>query len=118
MEELGYGGPEPVSLGVDNTAARDLAYNPEHHTKTKHIDRRHFFVREAVENLQITVPYVNTLDNLADFFTKVQKPAMFRAMRDIIMNVPPHLSDDDKENTVPGTTGESCLSHNSGTEGQ
>ena len=93
-----------MSLGVDNTAARDLAYNPEHHTKTKHIDRRHFFVREAVENLQITVPYVNTLDNLADFFTKVQKPTTFRAMRDIIMNVPPHLSCDDTENTAPGTT--------------
>ena len=56
---------------------------------------------------QITVPYVNTLDNLADFFTKVQKPAMFRAMRNIIMNVPPHLSDDESEDTAPGTTGES-----------
>ena len=50
----------PVELGVDNTGARDLAYNPEHHERTKHIDRRHFFTREKVEEGVITVPYVNT----------------------------------------------------------
>ena len=27
----------PTSLATDNKAARDLAYNPEHHEKTKHI---------------------------------------------------------------------------------
>ena len=32
-----------TELHVDNQAARDLAYNPEHHKRTKHIDRRHFF---------------------------------------------------------------------------
>ena len=106
-----------MSLGVDNTGARDLAYNPEHHTKTKHIDRRHFFVREAVENLQITVPYVNTLDNLADFFTKPLKPPQFRAMRNVIMNIPAHLVDDD-DDSDPGSTGESCLSTNSDPQGQ
>ena len=26
--------------------------------------------RECVENMQLTVPYVNTVDNYADFFTK------------------------------------------------
>ena len=40
----------------------------------KHIARRHFFVRECVENFQIEVPYVNTMDNLADFLTKAQPP--------------------------------------------
>ena len=38
-------------LGVDNTGARDLAYNPEHHARSKHIERRHFFIREMVENM-------------------------------------------------------------------
>ena len=66
----------------------DLSYNPEHHQRTKHIERRHFYIRECVENMQITVPYVNTLDNLADFFTKPLKPPQFFAMRDQIMNAP------------------------------
>ena len=38
-----------LDLYVDNKSAIDLAYNPEHHQKTKHIARRHFYVRELVE---------------------------------------------------------------------
>ena len=57
LTELGLHGDEPVSLGVGNTGARDIAYNPEHHQKSKHIARRHFFVRECVENGEIVVPY-------------------------------------------------------------
>ena len=42
----------------------NLSYNPEHHERVKHVERRHFFIRECVENGQLTVPYVNTVDNL------------------------------------------------------
>jgi len=63
-------------------------YNPEHHQKVRHIERRHFYVRECVENHQITVPYVNTVDNLADFFTKPLEAKEFFRMRNVIMNVP------------------------------
>ena len=79
---------DPVDLGVDNQAARDLSYNPEFHQRTKHIDRRHFFVREMVEDMKIRVPYVNTDDNFADFFTKALSAKKFYAMRDHIMNIP------------------------------
>jgi hypothetical protein len=54
LDELGMRDESaPVELGVDNTGARDLAYNPEHHAKSKHIERRHFFVREMVENMRL-----------------------------------------------------------------
>jgi hypothetical protein len=95
LEEFGLDDGKPLSLGVDNTAARDIAYNPEHHQKVKHIQRRHFFVRECVENMQITVPYVNTVDNLADFFTKCQEGKLFFRMRDEIMNVHPSMGGHD-----------------------
>ena len=91
LEKLDLSDGKPISLGVDNTAARDIAYNPEHHQKVKHIQRRHFFVRECVENMQITVPYVNTVDNLSDFFTKAQDGKLFFRMRDEIMNVAPAM---------------------------
>ena len=66
-----------------------------HQAALKHIERRHFYVRECVEDHKITVPYVNTLDNLSDFFTKPLQSKHFFGMRDAIMNVRPREGDDD-----------------------
>ena len=87
LADLGVHDGKPTSLASDNQAAIATAYNPEHHSRMKHVERRHFFVRECVENLQIVVPYVPTCDNLADFFTKALEPKTFFAMRDKLMNV-------------------------------
>ena len=78
----------PVDLFMDNKAAIDIAYNPEHHSRMKHVERRHFFIRELVENLRIRVPFVSTTENLADFFTKPLPARNFFPLRDIIMNTP------------------------------
>ena len=88
LQELGFGDSSAMKLYVDNRGAIDLAYNPEHHQRTKHIDRRHFYVRELVENMTLEVQYVNTHDNLADFLTKPLDAVQFFALRDVIMNVP------------------------------
>jgi hypothetical protein len=88
LAELGFGDPNPTAQHMDNTGGRNLAYNPEHHQKTKHIERRHFYVRELVESLELSVPFVRTEDNMADFFTKPLKSRQFFPMRDKIMNVP------------------------------
>eukprot|EP00965_Chrysotila_dentata_P017420 578771-Pleurochrysis_carterae.AAC.1 len=55
--DLGLPAPEPTALAMDNKSAIDLAHNPEHHQRSKHIDRRHFFVRERVEAHDITIPF-------------------------------------------------------------
>ena len=89
LSELKDGSSAPLALSTDNTGARDLAYNPEHHQRVKHIERRHFFIRECVENMHLTVPYVNTLNNIADFFTKPLCSKQFFKFRDQIMNVAP-----------------------------
>ena len=60
----------------------------EHHDKMKHVQRRHFYVRDMVETLELEVPYVRTDDNIADFLTKPLSAAKFYAMRAIIMNEP------------------------------
>jgi hypothetical protein len=124
LEELELSHGDPIELGVDNTGARDIAYNPEHHQKVKHIQRRHFFVRECVENMQLTVPYVNTMDNLADFFTKALEGKHFFRMRDAIMNVPSGLGGSDASlharmhggvlssgHTAQGASGNAHVSH-------
>ena len=70
---------------MDNQAGIAIAYNPELHTKTKHIQRRHFFIRELVEQQRISVPFVKTTDNWAKFCAKPLKPKHFMAMRNAIM---------------------------------
>ena len=42
LRELGLDMSKPPPLKLDNKSAIDLAYNPEHHSKTKHIERRHY----------------------------------------------------------------------------
>ena len=83
----------PTMLNTDNKAARDLYYNPEHHERTKHIARRHFFIRDMVEAQEIVVPLVNTNDNDADFFTKPLPPKRFKHLRRRIMNLARPRSD-------------------------
>jgi len=71
----------PTVLTTDNKAARDSSYNPEHHDRSKHIERRHFYIRDMVEAQEIVVPLVNTQFNDADFFTKPLPPKRFKFLR-------------------------------------
>ena len=87
-KEYDVAGDQPINLFMDNESGIKVAYNPEHFGRMKHVDRRHFFVRECVEEHKMRVPYVATGDNLADFLTKCQPPDLFFKMRDVIMNVP------------------------------
>ena len=85
----GLGAPEdkPSWLGTDSQSARDVSYNPEHHDRMKHVQRRHFFVRDMVESFELEVPFVRTADNLADILTKPMSDAkQFHKLRKLIMN--------------------------------
>ena len=85
---LGEPEPGPSSLSSDSQSARDISYNPEHHDRMKHVERRHYFVRDMVESLKIEVPFVRTVDNVSDFFTKAFDSKKFHSMRRVIMNDP------------------------------
>jgi hypothetical protein len=61
---------DTVPLYIDNNSALKLTRNPEFHSRSKHIDVKHHFVREKVEEGLINTQRVNTKDNLADAFTK------------------------------------------------
>ena len=55
---------------TDNHGASTLAYNPDFHKRTKHIRRRHHFVRECAEEGDITVHWIPGDENPADMLTK------------------------------------------------
>ena len=86
LADLGFGSEPPTAVATDNTGAKALSYNPEHHERVKHVERRHFYVRELVEDGLLTVPYVATTSNMADFFTKPLAAAQFYSLRNRIMN--------------------------------
>lgn len=57
-------------INIDNTAAIRLSKNPEFHKRTKHIDLKHFFVREKVTEGLLSTTQVSTENQLADMMTK------------------------------------------------
>ena len=82
----------PSSLSTDSQSARDVSYNPEHHDRMKHVLRRHFFIRDMVEAMELRVPLVSTVNNYADFFTKPLKSKAFFVLRNKIMKIYDSLS--------------------------
>ena len=84
---LGEREPGPSSLATDSQSARDVSYNPQHHDRMKHVQRRHFFVRDMVESFELEVPFVRTANKVADIFTKPFRNANdFHRLRRIVMN--------------------------------
>jgi hypothetical protein len=57
-------------IRCDNQAAISLMKNPTQHVLTKHIDVQHHFVRERVENGEVTFEYCSTEDMVANVLTK------------------------------------------------
>jgi hypothetical protein len=70
LNSLGIRSSKSISLLCDNQGSIKLSKNPVNHARTKHIDVRHHFIREAVQSGKINLQYVDTKQNLADMFTK------------------------------------------------
>ena len=69
---------ETMELSLDNQGAIALSKNNKLHQRTKHIDIRYHFIREAVEDGQIRMDYVPTDQNPTDIFTKPFSKMKFR----------------------------------------
>ena len=62
----------------DNQSALRLVANPEFHSRTKHIDVQHHYIRELLEDGTISVEYVSTSKMAADCLTKPLKKIQFK----------------------------------------
>lgn len=70
LKDFHFSVPQPITVFCDNLAAIDIASNPVHHSKTKHIELDCHFIREKVQAHFITPTYIPSRLQLADIFTK------------------------------------------------
>ena len=59
-----------ITLHCDNQSALKLAVNNQSLNRTKHIDVRHHYVKDAIKNNLIKVKYISTQEMPADLLTK------------------------------------------------
>ena len=70
IKELDYEILGIFPLRCDNQSAIALCRDSKFHARTKHIDIRYHFIREAVNDGKVEVHYVPSEENLADVMTK------------------------------------------------
>ncbi|GJS97939.1 hypothetical protein Tco_0819109 [Tanacetum coccineum] len=59
-----------IKINVDNESAICVVKNHVYHSKTKHIEIRHHFIRESYEKRLIEMVKIHTNNNVADLLTK------------------------------------------------
>ncbi|GJT84551.1 putative ribonuclease H-like domain-containing protein [Tanacetum coccineum] len=67
-----------TEIHIDNESTICIVKNPVFHSKTKHIQIRHHFIRDCYEQRLINVVKVHTDDNVADLLTKGFDLARFK----------------------------------------
>ena len=72
---------EKVPINCDNTSTINISKNPVNHSRTKHIDVRHHFLRDHVAKGKIELIFVPTEYQLADIFTKPLTEERFSFIR-------------------------------------
>ena len=82
--EVGIPFSIPMTLLIDNQSAIALAENPIFHAQTKHIDARHHWVHEKVEDGIIELEYIPTADQTTDIFTKPLDSVKFEKFRNTL----------------------------------
>jgi len=70
-----------VPLLCDNECAVKLTNNPVQHSRTKHIDVCHHFIRDHQQKGDICIESIGTDDQLGDIFTKPLDEKRFCKLR-------------------------------------
>ncbi|GJW86882.1 retrovirus-related pol polyprotein from transposon TNT 1-94 [Tanacetum coccineum] len=77
LSELQSQQHEATEIRIDNKSAIELARNPVHHERSKHIDVRFHFIREQIRNGEVQLIHVASRDQVADIFTKALPTELF-----------------------------------------
>lgn len=80
LAEMGFKQPS-VLLREDNTGVLSNMRDGQFHARTKHIDIKHFYVKECVANKKISLVFVPSKENTADLFIKSLPFPLFNKFR-------------------------------------
>jgi hypothetical protein len=81
LNDMSHTEKEPTPIFCDNTSTISLSKNHVFHKKRKHIDTRFHFIRELVNNGDITLQLCGSRDQLTDIFTKPLGKSVFDFQR-------------------------------------
>ena len=73
-----------IPIKCDNTSAINISKNSVLHSRTKHIEIRHHFIRDHVQKGDCVLEFVDTKNQLADIFTKpLNKDSIYNIRREL-----------------------------------
>ena len=84
LKELGLE-DRAITVYTDSNSAIELANNPEHHAKSKHIDIQYHFVRDSNESGLIKLVWISTKEQVADILTKALEGPLFLRLREDLL---------------------------------
>ena len=90
LKELGKCQKYPVVINEDNQACIAMAKNPVVSGRNKHMEIKMHYVRQCVDQNEVTLRYIGTRDQLADILTKNLPASIFLPMREKIINPGQH----------------------------
>jgi len=82
--EMGYKPTRPSKLYIDNQSAVQVAKNPEHHGRLKHLDLRYYWLRDIVALKKIEILYCPTNEMPADSLTKSSPKVRVNVGREMV----------------------------------
>lgn len=71
---------DTMIINCDNTSAINFSKNPVQHSRTKHIDIRHHFLRDFMESEVVSLSFIPTDNQLADILTKPLDGSRFESL--------------------------------------
>ena len=85
-----------MMIHANNQGCITLLQNPVSHSRAKHMDIRHHFICEEIENNKIDLKFCPTKDMLANILTKGLSRKLFERFRAVLgLTAKIHLSGSD-----------------------
>jgi len=83
LHQIGQPQSSPTKIFTDNQGAKAIAEDKTIHSRTKHFDIRHHWIRKKVQSGGITLRYCPSTEMIADMLTKALPRVKFEYLRDL-----------------------------------